>query len=246
MSDFDLESWRVRLGEACEGTRFSSAEVLPTCRSTQDVAATLPTGSVVAAGEQSAGRGRRGRQWSDGGGRSASISFVVDSMASARLSTASVLAVLDSITSLGGRKSSVGCKFPNDVVDRGGLKLAGVLVEGNVDRMVIGIGLNVVPLAEEPASISLEGLGIHTTRIDVMKALLRALDRRLSCEVNRLRADFAANDVLLGRGVVLKHHQQRFTGTLVACDPFGMLVVDTTEGHRAIPAEQCTILEWSV
>ena len=146
MSDFDLASWRARLGVACDGTRFSSVTVLPTCASTQDVAATLPKGSIVAAGEQTSGRGRRGRAWSDGGGRSVSVSFVVDSMASARLSTASVLSVLDAMTSFGGGKGTVGCKFPNDVLAciDGGRKVAGVLVEGNADRMVIGIGLNVL------------------------------------------------------------------------------------------------------
>lgn len=248
MSDFDLASWRARLGVACDGTRFSSVTVLPTCASTQDVAATLPKGSIVAAGEQASGRGRRGRAWSDGGGRSVSVSFVVDSMASARLSTASVLSVLDAMTSFGGRKGTVGCKFPNDVLAciDGGRKVAGVLVEGNADRMVIGIGLNVTPLAEEVRSISLEELGIRAARIDVMERLLRSIDRRLSCEVDRLRSDFIAHDVLRGRAVIVEHNQQKFSGTLVACDPFGTLVLDTAEGQRALPAEQCTLVEWSV
>lgn len=250
MSDLDLSqelaTWPTRLEAACVGTRFSSMHVVQTCGSTQDVAATLPIGSVVVAGRQDAGRGRLGRSWSDGHGSSVSVSFVVKPMQAPRLSTATVLAVFDAITAIGVSVEKVGVKFPNDVLARDGGKLAGILVEGNAERMIIGIGVNVTPLPSDSNWRSLQELGVDRPRLEVLEALLPALEKRLECDEERLRLDFASRDLLLGHAVVLKHDQSHVAGTLRACNPFGTLDIEMEEDLLTIPAEQCTLVQWSI
>ncbi len=124
-------------------TQFQEVRVLLECDSTQDAARSLGFGSVVTAGRQNAGRGRRGATWSDLEGAGIAVSCVVENTGVARLSSASVLAVLDAMNTLGGSFQRVGVKFPNDVVHRDGRKMAGVLVEAHANLAVIGIGVNV-------------------------------------------------------------------------------------------------------
>ncbi|MDR2924913.1 MAG: biotin--[acetyl-CoA-carboxylase] ligase [Azoarcus sp.] len=102
---------------------------------------------VLVATRQSAGRGRRGRQWLSWPGASLTFSvlwrFAPDAPAPGGLSLAVGLALARALEKLG--LPEVTLKWPNDVLARGA-KLAGVLVEVLPERgslaTVIGIGLN--------------------------------------------------------------------------------------------------------
>src|SRR5690349_22177636 len=96
-----------------------------------------PHGTLVTAGEQSAGRGRQGRTWSAPAGSALLLSLVIRDPPRL-LPLAAGVAVAD----VAGARARV--KWPNDVlVD--GLKVAGILVEGRPQERwaVLGIGLNV-------------------------------------------------------------------------------------------------------
>ncbi len=129
-----------------------SLVVLKTCSSTNEVASNsarqgAPHGLTIVAEEQTAGRGRLGRQWlSPKGGIWVSIvlrdALSIDTCHSLPLSTA--LAVARAIESNLGVRARV--RWPNDVV-ADGRKIAGILVEaeskGNeLDYAVLGIGIN--------------------------------------------------------------------------------------------------------
>ncbi|MDR2014604.1 MAG: biotin--[acetyl-CoA-carboxylase] ligase [Azoarcus sp.] len=103
---------------------------------------------VLVATRQSAGRGRRGRQWLAWPGASLTFSvlwrFAPDTPAPAGLSLAVGLALACTLEKLG--VAAVTLKWPNDVLVHGA-KLAGVLVEvfperGRALTAIIGIGLN--------------------------------------------------------------------------------------------------------
>jgi BirA family transcriptional regulator, biotin operon repressor / biotin---[acetyl-CoA-carboxylase] ligase len=109
-----------------------------------------PGGLCLAAELQTAGRGRRGRQWHSALGASLTISLLwrFDKGAAqlGGLSLVVGLAVLRSLDDL-REPNSVALKWPNDIV-AGGAKLAGVLIETQGDMLgpsvvVVGIGLNV-------------------------------------------------------------------------------------------------------
>ncbi len=126
--------------------------VLKTCSSTNDVASDsarqgAPHGLTIIAEEQTAGRGRFGRQWlSPKGGIWFSIVFrdarSINICNSLALTTA--LAVARALESNLGVRARV--RWPNDVVAYGH-KIAGILVEakskGNeLDYALLGIGIN--------------------------------------------------------------------------------------------------------
>lgn len=123
----------------------------------------------ITAGEQTAGRGRRGRTWVSPRGN-LSATLLIDPRRPAgdcaQLSFAAALAASDAVSAF-ARDVDVKVKWPNDVL-AGGSKIAGILLEsassGGADPgwLVIGIGINLAahpPDTEFPA-ISLPALGI--------------------------------------------------------------------------------------
>lgn len=114
----------------------------------QRAAQGLPSGSVLAAEWQSAGRGRLGRTWHSGLGNALTFSllwrFESGLSALSGLSLGIGVAIMRALRKLGTK--NVGLKWPNDVLDDWG-KLAGILIEAQGDMLgpsvvVIGIGLN--------------------------------------------------------------------------------------------------------
>jgi BirA family biotin operon repressor/biotin-[acetyl-CoA-carboxylase] ligase len=156
-----LESIRSRLGRLGSSMLYFSS-----VGSTNDIAATLaaarqaPEGTVVVADAQTAGRGRRGRDWFSPPGGGLYVSIVLSPGRSphdrnrrvTRLVTlAAGTALAEAIQTVTGL--SVAVKWPNDLyVSR--RKLAGILAEtvGNAgaDPIVLGYGINVGPMSYPP------------------------------------------------------------------------------------------------
>jgi len=104
-----------------------------------------PSGTVLAARRQTAGRGRMGRQWLSEPGASLTFSLLwrlPPGTMPYGLSLAVGVALAEGLEAMG--VGGLALKWPNDLLLDGG-KLAGVLVElvpGAPDAAVIGIGLN--------------------------------------------------------------------------------------------------------
>ena len=103
-----------------------------------------PHGTLVTAGEQTAGRGRQGRTWTAAPGEALLMSIVLRELRPT-LPLGAAVAICEALP--------VECaiKWPNDIwVD--GRKLAGILVEGRPQEgwAVLGIGLNVSTRAFPP------------------------------------------------------------------------------------------------
>ena len=125
-------------------------DVLPRCDSTNAVLlnraeAAAPSGTVIIAEEQTAGRGRRGRSWFASPGDSLTFSLLwrfAPGTAPAGLSLAVGVAVARALQRAGAGVPTL--KWPNDIL-RDGRKLGGILVEllpGAPHAAVIGIGIN--------------------------------------------------------------------------------------------------------
>ncbi len=142
------------------------------------------------AGHQSAGRGRRGREW-----RSASGNLYCSLLTRlpcrisdlATLPYVVSLAVRDCFASLGCDLADIQCKWPNDVLIHA-QKCSGILIESSaghdqmVDFVVIGIGLNLVSFPEDAAfsATSLKNeTGSTTAPSSAFKALSSLLHKRL-------------------------------------------------------------------
>lgn len=146
---------------------------------------------VIAAGEQSAGRGRRGRSWQTPRGTSVAVSFTVpmpgDLARWGWLPLLTGLATRDALADVTG-SPDFALKWPNDVLalDRDGsrpggpgwAKLCGILCETTGSGLVVaGVGVNVSVPREAlpvPAATSLALLGYEVAREDVVIAVARA------------------------------------------------------------------------
>lgn len=146
-----------------------------------------PSGSVVVADRQSAGRGRRGRSWLSSPESSLTFSllwrFPGNAASLSGLSLAVGVGLAQAMENLGAK--GVCLKWPNDVLLRSGddfAKLAGILIELSSDRRgtqaIIGIGLNLSPplgdLPQPAAGLS-QACPFSINRYDVLAAILGQL-----------------------------------------------------------------------
>ena len=117
-----------------------------------------PEGVVLAAEEQSAGRGRMGRTWVSPPRAALTFSLLVRpaTVPPARrgwLPLLAGVAVASAVTAVTGVQTRL--KWPNDVL-AGPAKLAGILAEAAGDAIVVGVGLNV---SAEPGELPPPGPG---------------------------------------------------------------------------------------
>jgi len=141
---------------------------MPTCHSTNDVAADLykknkiKAGDIVIAAEQTAGRGQRGNKWESAPGKNLTCSFFfqpsfLEPSNSFFLSIFSSLGIYDYLSRFDDR---FRIKWPNDIFFEN-KKICGILIENavrgsNIHSSILGMGLNVNQTAfKTPGAISL-------------------------------------------------------------------------------------------
>ena len=221
--------------------------------STMDLASALaqdgaPHGAVVAAEEQTAGRGRRGTAWSSPPGAGLYFSFIArpghpgEGLAATALVTlAAGVAVRDGVASATGLAADL--KWPNDLIV-GRRKLAGILAEGIAigtpgQAVIIGVGVNAAPAAYPPEvaarATSLEGeLGRPVDRgllfVEILMALSDRLARLEQSPGDILQAWREASPSASGTRVEWEGHH----GVTAGIDDRGALMVRTPAGVERI------------
>jgi BirA family transcriptional regulator, biotin operon repressor / biotin---[acetyl-CoA-carboxylase] ligase len=224
--------------------------------STNDVAKELaregkPDRTLVWAGEQTAGRGRRGRVWvSPPGNLYLSLLMRPDLPAAraAQLGFVAALGLGDGLAELAGPRLPLRYKWPNDLL-AGDRKFAGILLESEtsasdrIDFVVIGVGVNILAMpdhVEYPAtSLAAEGVcGI--TPVAVLAAFARHFDqwerrwRRIGFAP--LRTAWLARAAGLGADIRVRLERDTLLGRFADLDDDGALLLDSAEGRRRIAA----------
>jgi BirA family biotin operon repressor/biotin-[acetyl-CoA-carboxylase] ligase len=229
-------------------TRFVGQRVIyyPSLASTmaaakQQVEQGAAEGTVVIAGEQTAGRGRGKRVWLSPKGNIA-LSVIlypsVDYLSSLIMLTS--LTVVRSIDAVTGMKCQI--KWPNDVLING-RKVCGILIKSrvrgsSVDYAIIGIGINVnlrpsdfaaiLPIA---TSLSHE-LGTDISPVAVTRQLLVELER-LYLALQRgepIYKEWRDGLVTLGRRVRVKSGKAVHEGTAESVARDGSLLLRRQDG----------------
>jgi BirA family transcriptional regulator, biotin operon repressor / biotin---[acetyl-CoA-carboxylase] ligase len=205
-----------------------------------------PSGTVVTASEQSAGRGRQGRTWSAPPGKALLLSAIVRGLThrDALLPLAVPVAVAQACDAFAGQQC--GIKWPNDIwID--GRKLSGILLEGRPQEgwAVIGVGLNVGTARDEfpdelreiATSLLIES-GADPGVEAVLTAVLDSLERWLAADTREILGAWRERDVLLGSSVRWNGGE----GTAAGLDDSGALLVDTGRDRVRLDAGEVHLL----
>ena len=156
------------------------------CASTQRLfEETATEGATVATNLQTHGRGRMGRRWEAPTGRALLFSVLLQPTPPMALWPELSLVTGDAVATALRTEAGVDAELshPNDVLI-GGRKVAGILPEASVGRVVLGIGVNVNQTAEElPAETPKPSTSLHIetgrewARAPVLAAMLLELER---------------------------------------------------------------------
>ena len=206
------------------------------------------SGSVCFAEHQTAGKGRRGRQWVSPYGCNIYLSilwrFQQGPAAISGLSLAIGVAVIRALKQL--QINDIGLKWPNDIYSQG-KKLGGILVEvsGETDgpcSAVIGLGLNLF-LPENQA----EGITQAWTDLSkitgqnrlfrnqlagtLLNHLLPVIAEYEDIGIHAYLDEWRSYDCLTGKSASLFIGQQQFEGIVQGIDDNGMLLIERPDGN---------------
>ncbi len=203
----------------------------------------------ITAERQTAGRGRRGREWVSPSGNFMGTLLLhpqATPRKAAELSFVAALAVHDAVDGLlpPGLRAGLKLKWPNDLL-HDGKKLAGILLEssgiagGEIAWLAIGIGINLAQFPEgvEYPATSLAALGVaDVTPEDALERLAAAFDRRLQQwrDVQgfaAIREAWLARAAGLGGPITVRLADETFDGVFVGLAPDGALEVRTATGE---------------
>ena len=239
LSQVALEQLFARLG-LTSPVRFEEVTGSTNAACAELAAAGAPEWTLVAAGHQTAGRGRLDRAWSDRPGDALLFSVLLrpplEAAAAGLLPLLAGVATVEAARRAAGVRA--GCKWPNDVLV-GGRKVAGILAESSVEgarvrHVVLGVGVNV---GDPPEGVAGAGAIRGTDAALLLEAFLGAfreayrprdadfasatLERYRSASLSlgrRVRAATLSGDVVEGRAVDV--------------DACGALIVEAPSGRR--------------
>lgn len=202
------------------------------------------------AAEQTAGRGRAGREWvSPPGNLHATLLMPVadDPRRAALHSFVACLAVADTLKVLTGAADRIALKWPNDAL-LGGRKVAGVLLESGLGAagrwLSVGIGINLAhaPAATRwPATSVAEATGRDAPGAEATLHILAAATVVRLKQLEKkgfaaIRHDWLTRAARLGERVEARLPHETLTGIFETLDETGAMVLRTGTGPRAIHA----------
>jgi BirA family biotin operon repressor/biotin-[acetyl-CoA-carboxylase] ligase len=206
-----------------------------------------PHGTVLIAGHQTGGHGRRGRSFHSPAGSGIYMSVLLRPDCAPtelmHLTCAAAVAMCDAIEQAVGFRP--GIKWTNDLVC-GKRKVGGILTElgftnqGLVDYAIIGIGINCtqteLDFPEDIRSIAASLAMVSQTRVEadvVAAAMIQALqkmDSQLLSAKAQILAQYKKDCITLGQEIVLLRGDGKRYGIARDIDPDGGLVVEFQSG----------------
>lgn len=214
--------------------------------------AAFPDFSVLVAAEQTAGRGRSGREWQAPAGSSLVVSVLLRPNAVAVTQFAWLpliagMSMANAISQLAGSQRAQ-VKWPNDVLI-GDKKVCGVLSEllPDASAVVIGTGVNVFQSLDQLPTETATSLALEKIAIESLDDLLAAYLKNLRSNINdfiALAGELGASELhdrisaicaSIGREVrVMLPNDKQFVGKAIAIDSIGRLVVQNESETRSV------------
>ena len=211
-----------------------------------------PDFTVLVTAEQTAGRGRSGRDWQAPAASSLFVSVLlrpgnVPATQFAWLPLIAGLSMANAISQFAGAKRAA-VKWPNDVLI-GESKVCGVLSEllPDASAVVIGAGVNVFQTRDQLAVDTATSLGLEGIAVDSLDELLSAYLKNMRAQLDEfiaLAGEVGGTELheqisnacsSLGREVrVVLPGDQQFIGRAEAIDSVGRLVVQNDSETRSV------------
>jgi BirA family biotin operon repressor/biotin-[acetyl-CoA-carboxylase] ligase len=206
----------------------------------------------IMAHEQTAGRGRRGRDWtSESGNLAVTLVFKPEATPTeaARRSFLAAIALFETLA-IHVDRTRLSLKWPNDVLLDGG-KVAGILLESAgqgpyVDWLSIGIGVNLAIRPEGVRDASFPPVAVADDGGPVVdpEDFLTHLANAYATEEGkldafgfaRIREDWLRHAARLGEVITARTGTDEITGVFETVDEAGNLMLRTPKGLRAISA----------
>ncbi len=200
--------------------------------------------------EQSAGRGRRGRDWIQPNGNfAATLIWQPEGAIENRAlrSFVAALALRDAFVSLTGHTKQFSLKWPNDLLLGGG-KVAGILLESIGDHLAIGFGINLLhapsagdlePEAIAPVSLASK-MGITVEPEEFLECLAPAFAtweiQFSTYGFEPIRSAWLSDAAKLGEVIRARMPGSEIAGTFETVDEQGALVLKAADGRHRISA----------
>lgn len=196
---------------------------------------------AIVARRQTAGRGRRGRQWiSQEGNLFCSLTFKADLQDLGCLVILSGLAVLKTINKF-CPQAHAEVKWPNDVMIDGA-KISGILFENAGDGFwIMGVGINIVSAPEKGImypTCSLRQIGGQVSAKEVLHEFLLQFEQIYELwrheGFTNLKKTWLDKAYKRGKKILIKQDNREIEGIFQTIDDQGSLILLTTNGSIKI------------
>ncbi len=215
-------------------------------------------GLLIAADRQSAGKGRRGREWKTEGGVNIAMSYLLRPLFGT--DTAPMITLVMALACEKAVKNVTGTapliKWPNDIV-LNGKKLAGILTEmspgkDSIDHVVIGTGINVnqdsfpVELKDTATSLFIE-TGRQFSRAELIAECANSFEYYYDIfkrdeSLISLKDEYNSCCVNCGRTVRVLDPAGEYDGKALGINEKGNLLIDTGEsGIREVYSGEVSV-----
>ena len=202
-------------------------------------------GDVCLAEQQTAGRGRRGRNWHSPQQGNLYLSlkwcFAQPSKHFGLLSLLVAISLAECLQELGLKGH--GVKWPNDILYQN-KKLGGILLEtkGNLNEVVIGIGLNIA--MQQSTQINQAWTSLNqclkqtVNRNQLISQLLNRLAENLSTfpqlDLPAFKQQWQSWNLLENQTISITYQKQILHGKMIDITADGMLEVELDNGNRQV------------
>ena len=217
-----------------------------------------PSGTLVVADKQIAGKGRRGRNWESPSGCGIFMTLMlkpdINPNNASMLTLVSALAVAKALADITGKDAKI--KWPNDIVIDG-RKVCGILTEMSaqfdyINNIVIGIGINVnnssfpEEISATASSLRLLSGGKKYRRAEIIEKIMEYFEKYFSIfleteDLSALVNEYDAMLVNMKRQVKVLDPKEPFEGTAMGITKTGELIVDTWESRKLVSSGEVSV-----
>ena len=217
-----------------------------------------PSGTLVVADKQIAGKGRRGRNWESPSGCGIFMTLMlkpdINPNNASMLTLVSALAVAKALADITGKDAKI--KWPNDIVIDG-RKVCGILTEMSaqfdyINNIVIGIGINVnnssfpEEISATASSLRLLSGGQKYRRAEIIEKIMEYFEKYYSIfleteDLSALVNEYDAMLVNMKKQVKVLDPKEPFEGKAMGITKTGELIVDTWESRKLVSSGEVSV-----